>query len=299
MDRLTSMSVFAKVAEVGSFAAAANAFGLSAPMVGKHVQFLEDRLAVRLINRTTRRQSLTEFGRAYYERCKLVLAEAEAADAVAADLLGAPRGPLRVSMPVLFGRRCVAPILLDLAQQHAGLELDLSFSDRHVDLMEDGFDLAIRNGAVGEGAGLVCRRIVDQRMTVCASPAYLKAHGAPRSIQDLDAHRLVIYSRSGRACPWLFPRQGDDPIEVTPRSRLRLDDLEAIADAAVSGAGLAYLPCWLIRDRLQSGALTRVLADCPGLVLHSHALWLQTPHLPLRIRLAVDALASGLPKIME
>jgi DNA-binding transcriptional LysR family regulator len=299
MDRLTSMSVFAKVAEVGSFAAAAEAFGLSAPMVGKHVRFLEDRLGLRLINRTTRRQSLTEFGRVYYDRCKLVLAEAEAADAVAGDLLGTPRGPLRVSMPAIFGRRCVAPILLDLAKQHPALELELSFSDRHIDLMEDGFDLAIRNGPVGEGTGLVCRRIVHQRMTVCASPAYLEEHGAPRNIQDLETHRLVIYSRAGRTCPWLFPRQDGGPIEIIPKSRLRLDDLEAIADAAVSGAGLAYLPCWLIRDRLQSGALKRVLADYPGLVLDSHALWLETPHLPLRIRLAVDALASGLPKIME
>src|SRR5882672_11357980 len=109
-----SMAVFVKAVDLGSFAAAAVALGLSGPMVGKHVRFLEERLGVRLINRTTRRQSLTDFGRAYYERCKLVLAEAEATEALAEDLLGVPRGPLRVSMPVLFGRRCVAPILLKL-----------------------------------------------------------------------------------------------------------------------------------------------------------------------------------------
>src|SRR4030081_3037735 len=124
------MSVFAKVAEAGSFAAAADELGLSAPMVGKHVRFLEDRLGTRLINRTTRRQSLTDFGRAYYDRCKFLLAEAEATDALAGDLLGDPGGPLRVSMPVLFGRRCVAPILLKLAGQYPKLELKLSFSDR-------------------------------------------------------------------------------------------------------------------------------------------------------------------------
>jgi DNA-binding transcriptional LysR family regulator len=299
MDRLTSMSVFAKVVEAGSFAAAAEAFGLSAPMIGKHVRFLEDRLGARLLNRTTRRQSLTDFGRAYYERCKLVLAEAQAADSLADSLLGVPRGPLRVSMPVLFGRRCVAPLLLKLAEQHSQLELSLSFSDRPVDLMEDGFDLAIRNGSVGDGGGLIARCIARQRMTVCASPGYLKAHGPPRHIADLEAHQAVIYSRSGRVRPWLFPREGGAHLEIAPKTRLRLDDLEALADAAAADMGLAWLPCWLVRDRVRSGALVRVLADYPGLVLDSHALWLQTPHLPLRIRFAVDALAEGLPKIME
>jgi DNA-binding transcriptional LysR family regulator len=293
------MSVFAKVAEAGSFAAVADALGLSAPMVGKHVRFLEDRLGARLINRTTRRHTLTDFGRVYYDRCKLVLAEAEAAEALADDLLGVPRGPLRVSMPVLFGRRCVAPILLKLADQHPKLELNLSFSDRPIDLMEDGFDLAIRNGSVGEGAGLVTRRIAEQRMTVCASPNYLAAHGTPQSIPDLEQHQAVIYSRSGRTRAWRFFTKDRASIEVTPLSRLRLDDLEAIADAAVSGMGLAWLPCWLIRDRVQSGALVRVLTDHPGLVLDSHALWLHTPYLPLRIRVAVDALAAELPGIME
>ncbi|TIY06350.1 MAG: LysR family transcriptional regulator, partial [Mesorhizobium sp.] len=134
MDRLTSMAVFVKTVDLGSFAAAAAALDLSGPMVGKHVRFLEERLGVRLINRTTRRQSLTDFGRAYYERCRLVLAEAEAADALAADQLSEPRGKLRVIMPVHFGRRCVAPILLELAQRYPALELDLSFSDPIADL---------------------------------------------------------------------------------------------------------------------------------------------------------------------
>jgi DNA-binding transcriptional LysR family regulator len=299
MDRLTSMSVFAKVAEVGSFAAAAELFGLSPPMVGKHVRALEERLGARLINRTTRRQSLTEFGRVYYERCKLVLAEADAADALADELLGVPRGPLRVSVPVLFGRRCVVPVLLKLARLHPELELNLSFSDRPVDLIEDGFDLAIRNGATGDGVGLISRRVARQRMTVCASPAYLDAYGAPRTISELEAYEAIIYSRSGRARSWLFPQGDGVPIAVTPRSRLRLDDLEAIADAAVAGMGLAWLPCWLVRDHVTSGALVRVLADAPNIAFDSHALWLQTPHLPLRIRLAIDALAAELPKFMD
>ncbi len=288
-----------KVAEVGSFAAAADLFGLSAPMVGKHVRALEERLGARLINRTTRRQSLTEFGRIYYERCKLVLAEADAADALADELLGVPRGPLRVSVPVLFGRRCVVPVLLKLARLHPELELNLSFSDRPVDLIEDGFDLADPQRRHRR------RRRADQPPRCPSahdgvrSPAYLDAHGVPRTIAELEAHHAIIYSRSGRARSWQFPQGDGAPISVTPKSRLRLDDLEAITDAAVAGMGLAWLPCWLVRDHVASGALVRVLADAPNIAFDSHALWLQTPHLPLRIRLAIDALAAELPKFME
>jgi DNA-binding transcriptional LysR family regulator len=298
MDRLTSMAVFVKAVDLGSFAAAAAALDLSGPMVGKHVRFLEERLGVRLINRTTRRQSLTDFGRAYYERCRVVLAEADAADALAADQLSAPRGKLHVTMPVHFGRRCVTPILLELARKYPTLELDLSFSDRIADLAEDGYDLAIRTGDLEDKAGVIARRIARQRMVVCASPNYLEMRGQPRQIEDLSSHHAIIYRRSGRIRPWLFPRPDQPPVEVTPVNRLRLDDLDAIAEAATAGMGLAWLPSWLVRERVRTGALVVLLPDQPAFLYDSYALWLQTPHLPLKVRLAVDALAAELPKLM-
>ncbi|MER9874164.1 LysR family transcriptional regulator [Mesorhizobium sp. M0195] len=300
MDRLTSMAVFVKAVDLGSFAAAATALDLSGPMVGKHVRFLEERLSVRLINRTTRRQSLTDFGRAYYERCRLVLAEAEAADALAADQLAEPRGKLRVLMPVHFGRRCVAPILFGLAQQYPALELDLSFSDTLADLAEDGCDLAIRTGDLEDQAGVMARRIARQHMVVCASPSYLDRHGQPQEIDDLGSHHAIIYRRSGRAVqPWLFPRNDQLATEIRPVSRLRLDDLDAIADAAAAGMGLAWLPYWLVRRRIQVGALVLLLPEQSRFLYDVHALWLQTPHLPMKVRLAVDALAAALPKLMS
>ncbi len=298
MDRLTSMAVFVKAVDLGSFAAAAAALDLSAPMVGKHVRFLEQRLGVRLINRTTRRQSLTDFGRAYYERCRMILAETEAADALAADQLSEPRGKLRVTMPVHFGRRCVMPILLELAKQYPTLELDLSFSDRVADLAEDGYDLAIRTGDLEDKAGIIARRIARQRMVVCASPSYLERHGQPQQIEDLGRHQAIVYRRSDPVAPWLFPRNGEPPVEVTPVSRLRLDDLDAIADAATTGMGIVWLPFWLVRERIQAGALVPLLPDQRGFLYDVYALWLQTPHLPLRVRLAVDALAAQLPNFM-
>lgn len=299
MDRLESMAIFVRAVDLGSFAAAAVALDLSGPMVGKHVRFLEERLGVRLINRTTRRQSLTDFGRAYYERCEIVLAEAEAADALAADQLSEPRGKLRVTMPAHFGRHCVTPVLLQLARQYPMLELDLSLSDRFADLAEDGYDLAIRTGELDDKAGVIARRVARQGMVVCAAPSYLGIHGEPRRIEDLADHQSIVYRRLGQVVqPWLFAREGQPLQEILPTGRLRLDDLDAIADAAVDGMGIAWLPWWLVRERIRAGALAVLLPDQPRYLYDCHALWLQTPHLPLKVRLAVDALAAALPKLM-
>ncbi|RUY87843.1 LysR family transcriptional regulator, partial [Mesorhizobium sp. M7A.F.Ca.CA.003.01.2.1] len=256
MDRLESMAVFVKAVDLGSFAAAAVALDLSGPMVGKHVRFLEERLGVRLLNRTTRRQSLTDFGRAYYERCRVVLAEAEAADALAAEQFSEPRGKLRVTMPAHFGRHCVTPVLLKLAHQYPMLELDLSLTDRLADLAEDGYDLAIRTGTLDDKVGVIARRVARQGMVVCAAPSYLRIHGEPQRIEDLADHQAIVYRRLGQVVhPWLFVREGQPTLEITPTGRLRLDDLDAIADAAADGMGLAWLPWWLVRDRIQAGAL--------------------------------------------
>lgn|SRR5438552_1328644 len=299
MDRLESMEVFVKAVDLGSFAAAAAALDLSGPMVGKHVRFLEERLGVRLINRTTRRQSLTDFGRAYYERCRIVLAEAEAADALATDQLSEPRGKLRVTMPAHFGRHCVTPVLLELARRYLTLELDLSLSDRFADLVEDGFDLAIRTGTLHDRAGVIAHRVARQRMIVCASPAYIERFGLPVRLDDIAGHQAIIYRRLGHVLqPWLFPRDDGSLAEIAPVGRLRLDDLDAIADAAIDGMGLAWLPYWLVRQRIEAGRLVRLLGDHPDYLYDCNALWLQTPHLPLKVRLAVDALATGLPRIV-
>ena len=298
MDRLTSMAVFVKAVDLGSFAAVATALDLSGPMVGKHVRALEDRLGARLLNRTTRRQTLTEFGRAYYARCRIVLTEAEAVDALATDQLGEPAGRLRVTMPVHFGRYCVAPVLLRLAENYPKLELDLSFNDRFVDLAGDEFDLAVRTGELKDQGGLVARRVASQHMVVCAAPAYLKKHGVPQAIDELANHQAVVYRRLGSVRPWVFPRDGQPAAEVMPRHRFRFDDLDAIADAAVLGAGIAWLPSWLIRERLQSGALIRVLPNESEYPYAVSAAWLHTPQLPSKLRAAIDALVQELAPLM-
>ncbi|CAA0110855.1 HTH-type transcriptional regulator DmlR [Starkeya nomas] len=297
-DVLAGIDVFVASVETGSFSAAAERMGLTRSAVAKTVARLESRLAVRLFHRSTRRQSLTADGQVYYERCVRALDELRAGRSTLESGRREAVGRLRVAMPLLFGRRCVAPVLARLAARHPRLEIDMALSDRLVDVVDDGYDLAIRNGAIGDGSGLMTRTVGLQRMTVCAAPAYLAVHGAPAGLADLSRHHAITYARDGRVKAWTFPLPGG-PVEATPPSRLRFDDLESIAEAAEAGHGLAWLPCWLIRDRVHAGTLVPLLADLPRLVFSTHALWPASPHLPVKVRLALDALAAELPGSAE
>jgi DNA-binding transcriptional LysR family regulator len=298
-ERLDGITVFVEVVRLGSFASAAEHLGLTRSAVGKAMARLESRLATRLFHRTTRLQNLTDDGHIYYEHCKRALAELQAAEAQMESGRHEVAGRLRVSMPVLFGRHCIAPILLNLARQHPLLDLHLSFSDRPVDVLAEGFDLAIRSGVLGaESEGLRARKLVVQRKRVCASPSYLARYGRPQSTAELATHSILLYRRADRINVWQLPDATGRIVDMPLTSRLQFDDLEVIADAAISGLGLAWLPEWLVRERLRAGELVSVLDDQPGATMNCYALWPNTPHMPLRLRLAVDALVEQLPKGM-
>jgi DNA-binding transcriptional LysR family regulator len=295
-DRLSGVDVFVAAVEAGGFAAAGERLHLTRSAVAKAIARIEERLDVRLFHRTTRSLGLTEDGQTYYERCIRALEELRAGEAALESGRREPAGRLRVSAPVHLGRHCVAPVLAKVAAQHAKLELELSLSDRPVDLIEDGFDLAIRTGNIGDGAGLMTRTIGLQRMTVCGAPTYLARHGRPERLDDLAHHSGIAYGRAGQIRSWEFPAgEGKTLVEATPPSRLRFDDIEAVADAAEAGHGLAWVPSWLIRDQVRSGTLIPLLSDVPSIVFVTHAIWPETPHLPLRVRFAIDALAAELP----
>jgi DNA-binding transcriptional LysR family regulator len=291
---LNDIHAFVVSADAGGFSAAAQRLNLSRSAVGRAVARLEQRLGARLLHRTTRQLSLTSDGVAFLERCQRALDELQAGQAALNKAHRQVAGRLRVSVPVLFGRVCVVPVLAGLAEQHASLELQVEFSDRVVDLVADGFELAVRNGALGNAAGLMRRKLMQERAVVCAAPSYLDRVGTPDSLDALPAHHAITYARRGRVQPWLFPQQGARPLELMPPTRMRFDDLGAITDAAVAGLGLAWLPSWLVADRLREGTLVRVLPDVASLVRDIHALWPRTPSLPLRVRLAIDALARQL-----
>ncbi|QSQ13039.1 LysR family transcriptional regulator [Myxococcus landrumensis] len=295
-DRLSGVLVFVQAAEAGGFALAAQRLGLTRSAVGKSIARLEQRLGTRLFQRTTRQQRLTEDGQVFYERCARALSELEAAEAALDSGRSEPMGRLRVTASVLFGRHLVAPLLWELAREHPGLELEMSFSDRVTDLIEDGYDLAIRVAPLADPSGLAARKLGAQMMVVCASPDYVARHGRPRTLEDLTRHEALTYGRQGQSKPWLFPDEkgGDTPVRV--RGRLRLDDLEAIADAATQGLGIAWLPCWLIAERLHRGELVDVLE---GVGRHGNeifAVWPQNKHLPVKVRRAIDLLAARLPE---
>jgi len=230
------------------------------------------------------------------------LAEIEAAEATLDSGRRAPTGRLRVSVPVLFGRHCAAPVLLELARKHPQLQLDITFTDRVVDLVEENVDLAVRIAPLATRASLIARRLGTFGALVCASPDYLAARGTPEAIADLDAHDTIIYARQSPVASWFFLDANGEREQAQIRSRLRLDDLEAIADAAVAGAGagagVTWLPCWLATAHLRDGRLVELPLGKRRFGFDVYAVWPQTRHLPSRVRVAVDDLAARIPEVI-
>ena len=298
-DTLKDIPVFVAAVEAGSFAQAAVRLHLSRSAVGKSIARLEERLEVRLFHRTTRSQSLTDSGALFYERCLRALEEIRGAESLLETGKQQVTGRLRVAMPVLFGRQCVAPLLIELAQEHPGLELEMSFSDRVVDLVEEGFDMAVRNGTLQDSSVLVARKLGEHRMVLCAAPEYLLKKGQPQSVDDLSQHTAINYLRAGRVLPWQLMDSEGTSRTFTPRSSLNMDDLQAICDAALVGHGIAWLPCWMAVNDIHQGKLVPLMKQAPDVRFDVHAVWQQTPHLPLRVRMAIDTLASRLPSMMS
>lgn len=294
-NTLNGIDLFATVVEAGSFAQAAERLHLTRSAVSKGVARLELRLGVQLFHRTTRSQSLTEEGALFYRHCLRALEEVRLGEAALASNKLTLNGRLKVSMPVLFGQQCVAPILLALAKAHPGLALELSFSDRKVDLVEEGMDLVIRNAEPPDSLDLAARRLGEHGMTLCASPAYLAERGEPVTLAELPDHECIAYLRQGRVLSWWW-QEAEAWREVQPRGRLQMDDLNAITQAAIAGFGLAWLPTWLARPHLERGELREVLGALKGRSYPINALWPHSPHLPLKTRMAIDWLASRLPE---
>lgn len=294
MDRLASMAAFVKAAEVGSFAAAASALGLSPQMIAKHVTWLESRLGARLLNRTTRRQSLTDIGKTYYDRCKLVLAEADWADSLADEAKGAPRGRLRINAPVSFGTHSLTPVVACYLRQYPRVEVDLVLSDRFVDLVEEEFEAVFRIGPLADSS-FMARKLAPFRIVACASPAYLRERGVPATPLDLDTHECLVYaSPSGpTVSDWRFVR-GEENYKVDVKHRLQVNDAKALLIAALNGFGIAFIAEDLAREGLRSGRLIKVLPDyeTPSRPIHLvyHPDRRQTPKLKSFISAVVGAL---------
>jgi len=285
MDRFTSMAMFVRVVERGSFAAAAEGSGMTPTMVGNHVRELERRLKGRLINRTTRRQSLTELGRRYHARCLEILTLVDSAELDAREMQVSPRGRLRVSCPVTYGTRALVPVLAHYLDRYPDVEVELSLNDRLVALAEEGFDAAIRVGELPD-SGLIARPLRPSPRVACASPAYLARHGHPQVPADLAQHNcLAFLFASGPERDWRFPRPDGKGYErINVRGRLDVNGGMALREAALAGLGVILQPELMLKEDLEEGRLVRLFPDWPAPTWPVHVVHLPDTHMTPKLQ---------------
>jgi DNA-binding transcriptional LysR family regulator len=258
MDRVTAVALFARIVETGSFSKAAGEFGITQPTATKAVAAMEQRLGARLLHRTTRGVSPTEVGALYYDKCKAIATEIEAADNLATLMQSGVGGTLRVSTSVAFGRRVLVPLAMHYMRQHPSLTVDLSFDDRYVNLVEQGVDLAIRMGRLADSS-LGARYLGHNPWVMVAAPAYLEAHGTPKAPQDLSRHACLIYSTVQGDDRWMLTNPDGKEQWVPVRGPLRSNNLSAVLVAAREGFGIAILPCYVARESLADGSVKPIL----------------------------------------
>jgi DNA-binding transcriptional LysR family regulator len=286
MDRLTSMSVFAKVADLGSFAAAAKELRLSPTMIGKHIRFLEERLGSQLINRSTRRQSLTELGRDYLDHCRHLLEEAEAGDALVEEALRAPRGKLRIATSVAFRSYSLTPAVVRFMKKYPEVSVELVLSDRMVDLLEERIDAAIRVGTPIDST-MMSRSLSPYTGVVCAAPGYLAEHGTPMHPRDLVHHECLRYIGWADGPRWtFFGPEGE--IQVVVKSRLTINSAFAIRYAALAGAGIVLMRDELLAEDIAAGGLKVLLPDYKTQSRVRQILWPRNRKMTPKLRAFID-----------
>jgi len=291
MDRLAALEAFARVAETGSFSAAARALNLSKSLISRQVSALEAELGARLISRTTRSLTLTEAGRGYYEQVARILAQMEEADLSVSQLQATPRGKLRVNAPMSFSLLRLAPALPDFLALYPEIDVDLVMNDRRVDLMEEGFDLAIRIGRLTDSS-LVARKLSPVQRLIVASPAYLAARGTPHVPADLRRHDCLCYSNADTIDEWRFCEPDGRPVTIEVKGRVRANNGDLLRIAALRGLGFVDLPNFLVAGDIESGALVPVLQDYVKQDGGVYAVYPHARYLPPKIRVFIDFLAE-------
>ncbi len=290
LDRFTGMNVFARVAALGSFSAAARALGMSPAMATKHVDAMEDRLGTRLFFRSTRKLTLTEAGQRHLSAVERILAEIEEADAAAAADVIEPRGTLRINAPLAFGLRQVMPAIADFAALYPALTIDIALTDRFVDLIDEGWDIAIRIGTLRDSS-LIARALAPIRIALCAAPTYLAAHGTPKTTADLATHNCLGYTLPTPASAGRWPFGADGSIVVPVRGTLMANNGDALREAAIAGQGLVYQPTFILADDIRAGRLVPLTLDQPVARFGAaHAVYPGGRHPPAKIRALIDFL---------
>jgi len=291
VDRLAAIQVFAQVVESGSFAKAAERLGVSTSAASRQIAELEGHLQTRLLNRTTRRVSLTESGRAFYERSVQLLADLEEAEQEAAQAAVVPRGTIRLTTSVNFGVRHVAPAIAEFLARYPDVRFDVSLADRMVDLVEEGFDLAIRIGEPG-GENLVARKLGETRLVPCASPGYLAEHGAPTTPEELAQHNCLTYEYVSPRKVWRFRDKAGAERHVRVSGALHSNNGDILAEAAARGAGIVFEPAFIVGPDVRAGRLVPLLQDFVPAPLPIYALYPSRKHLSAKVRRFVEFLVE-------
>ncbi len=289
---LNDIVVFTKVVETKSFTGAAEALGLPKSTVSRKLAQLEERLGVRLVQRTTRKLALTEIGEAYYERCSSIVADIAAAEQLVTDMQSTPRGRLRVTASVDFSTRFLGEIVAAFLAEHPEINVELEATDRVVDLIEDGFDLAVRFGQMPEST-LIARKLCSLHVILCASPDYLARRGTPTHVEELDEHDHVLFTPSSRNQTWTLVND-DQSYEFGRPARLATNNYGAVVDVARAGGGIAAISEFMVTDEIQSGALVRVLPEWQTRPTDVHAVYPARQNVPPRLALFLEHLAKSL-----
>jgi len=286
MDSIQAMRTMLMVVDQGSFTAAAERLDLSTALVSKYVRQLEQQLGARLLNRTTRSMHLTETGQAYVERARQLLAEFDELEAAIQDRQAAPRGTIRLSAPVSFGELCLAPILADYLRQYPEVSIELHLTDRFVNLIEEGVDLAVRIARL-EDSSMIARRLSATRVVVCASPDYLTANGAPEAPPDLGRHPCILDRNFRTPSRWPFVQDGA-LFEVEVSGRFSVNGARCARTIALAGAGIARIPSYAIEADLAEGRLIELFADLAPEELGIYAIYPQHRYLAAKVRMLID-----------
>lgn len=290
MEHLPAMAVFARVVDSHGFSAAARQLGISKSAVSKQVARLEDLLGARLLQRTTRKLALTEVGRVFHEHCTRMLAEAEEAERAVSSLSAEPRGLLRLNAPMSFGVLHIAPHLPEFLARHPDVRIDMTLNDRYVDLVDEGYDLAVRIARMADSA-LVARRLAPMRHVVCAAPSYLARRGTPKVPAELAQHDCLGYSYMATGDDWVFGGP-DGPVSVRVSGSLRANNGEALRSAALAGVGIVRAPTFLAGPDLKAGRLKPILCDFVPQDSAIYAVYPHRRHLTPKVRAFIDFLAE-------
>ncbi len=290
MDTLSGFTVFTKVVETGGFSAAARDLNMSKSAVSKHIAKLEDHLGVRLLNRTTRKLSPTEVGTAFYERARRIVQDVEETEQAISALHTEPRGTLRLNVPMSFGYLHVAPALADFTARYPDINIDMDLNDRVVDLLDEGYDLAIRIIRLPDST-LIARKLASFRLAICATPEYWEEHGVPSCPEELQNYNCLMYSYLLKENEWPF-RGPDTDISVKVSGNIRANNGDALRAAALEGAGVFFSPTFIVSDDLRSGRLQAVLKEFMETDLAIYAVYPHNRYLSAKVRAFVDFLAE-------